>query len=83
MIKGMPSARQAWSLEADRYGLRTAMINSRAVPVPLSAHTGVSPVPHPTRLCRPRWHAQSGSDDAVAGRWLLVGQCDLLGKLEV
>jgi len=29
------------------------MINSWAMPVPLPAHTGVSPVLSPPRLCRP------------------------------
>ncbi len=30
-------------LEVDRANVRTAMINSRTVPAPLPAHTGVSP----------------------------------------
>ena len=38
---------------SDQAGVRTAMINSWAMPVPLPAHTGVSPVLSPARLCRP------------------------------
>jgi len=38
---------------SDQAGVRIAMINSWAMPVPLPAHTGVSPVLSPTRLCRP------------------------------
>jgi hypothetical protein len=38
---------------SDQAGVRTAMINSWAMPVPLPAHTGVSPVLSPPRLCRP------------------------------
>jgi hypothetical protein len=37
---------------SDQAGVRTAMINSWAMPVPLPAHTGVSPVLSPPRLCR-------------------------------
>jgi hypothetical protein len=54
---------------SDQAGVRIAMINSWAMPVPLPAHTGVSPVLSPVRLCRPLagWSCQTRRRSGRAG----------------